>query len=305
MTRQTLWGIDLGGTKTEGVVLQAGDDPKTIARLRIPTERKKGYEHIINQIKKLVSKMEKETSKQPHKIGIGIPGTLEPSTQTVKNANTTVLNGRPFKEDLEKALGLPVILNNDANCFALAEAKFGIVKMYYPEAVTIFGVIMGTGVGGGIIIKDKILTGKQGIGGEWGHNFLDESGGKCYCGKTGCVETVISGPALEKYYSKISGKEKSLKEINQLYENGSDQKATETIMRLCKFFGKAIAQVINIIDPSIIILGGGVGNIQSLYTIGFEETKKHVFNNKLGTHFVSPKLGDSAGVIGAAYLVNG
>ncbi|MFP3859950.1 MAG: ROK family protein [Bacteroidales bacterium] len=303
MKKTLMWGIDLGGTKTEGVVMKGGDNPEIISRLRIPTEREKGYVHIINQIQKLLLKLEDEVSDKPSSVGIGIPGTLEPSTRTVKNANTTVLNGKPFKDDLEKALGLTVKLNNDANCFALAEARFGAAKNDAKNLSTIFGVIMGTGVGGGIIADNKILSGKQGIAGEWGHNFLDESGGKCYCGKTGCVETVISGPALERYYQKISGNKKSLKEINKLHEGGKDEKASETINRLCSFFGKAIAQVINIIDPEIVILGGGVGNISSLYTKGYDEAKKYVFNNKLETEFKKPLLGDSAGVIGAAYQV--
>ncbi|MFW6095628.1 MAG: ROK family protein [Bacteroidota bacterium] len=303
MQNKLMWGIDLGGTKTEGVVMKGGDNPEIISRLRIPTEKEKGYVHIINQIQKLLLKLEDEVSDKPSSVGIGIPGTLEPSTRTVKNANTTVLNGKPFKDDLEKALGLTVKLNNDANCFALAESRFGAAKNDAKNLSTIFGVIMGTGVGGGIIADNKILSGKQGIAGEWGHNFLDESGGKCYCGKTGCVETVISGPALERYYQKISGNKKSLKEINKLHEGGMDEKASETINRLCSFFGKAIAQVINIIDPEIVILGGGVGNINSLYTKGYDEAKKYVFNNKLETEFKKPLLGDSAGVIGAAYQV--
>ncbi|MFP4448410.1 MAG: ROK family protein [Bacteroidota bacterium] len=303
MQNKLMWGIDLGGTKTEGVVMKGGDNPEIINRLRIPTEREKGYEHIINQIQKLLLKLEEEVSDKPSSVGIGIPGTLEPSTRTVKNANTTVLNGKPFKDDLEKVLGLTVKLNNDANCFALAESRFGAAKNDAKNLSTIFGVIMGTGVGGGIIADNRILTGKQGIAGEWGHNFLDESGGKCYCGKTGCVETVISGPALERYYQNISGRKKSLKEINKLHEEGKDEKASETINRLCSFFGKAIAQVINIIDPEIVILGGGVGNINSLYTKGYDEAKKYVFNNKLETEFKKPLLGDSAGVIGAAYQV--
>ncbi|MFP4041532.1 MAG: ROK family protein [Bacteroidales bacterium] len=303
MKKTLMWGIDLGGTKTEGVVMKGGDNPEIISRLRIPTEKEKGYVHIINQIQKLLLKLEDEVSDKPSSVGIGIPGTLEPSTRTVKNANTTVLNGKPFKDDLEKALGLTVKLNNDANCFALAESRFGAAKNYAKNLSTIFGVIMGTGVGGGIIADNKILSGKQGIAGEWGHNFLDESGGKCYCGKTGCVETVISGPALERYYQNISGRKKSLKEINKLHEEGKDEKASETINRLCSFFGKAIAQVINIIDPEIVILGGGVGNINSLYTKGYDEAKKYVFNNKLETEFKKPLLGDSAGVIGAAYQV--
>jgi predicted NBD/HSP70 family sugar kinase len=302
MKDQFLWGIDLGGTKIEGIVLKAGNNKGITSRLRIPTEKKKGYDHIIKQISKIIEDLKKDSGLEPTKIGIGIPGTLEPSSRTVKNANTTALIGKHFKDDLEKKLGISVKLANDANCFALAESRYGSAHRLNPNAEVIFGVIMGTGVGGGLVVNNNLVYGKQGIAGEWGHNFLDESGGKCYCGRTGCVETVISGPALEKFYYQLSGTKKDLKEINEIHEEGKDENATTTINRLCHFFGKGIAQVINIVDPEIIILGGGVGNIESLYTKGTEEVKKHIFNHKLETKFIKPELGDSAGVIGAAYL---
>ncbi len=302
MKEQLLWGIDLGGTKTEGVVLKTGKKPEIITRRRIPTEKEKGYNHIIHQIDTLLEKLKKETGQSPSVLGLGIPGTLEPSSRTVKNANTTILIGKPFKDDLEAHLKLPVRIANDANCFALAEARFGAAYHENPSAEVVFGVIMGTGVGGGLIVNGNIVTGLQGIAGEWGHNFLDKSGGKCYCGKTGCVETIISGPALERYYYQVSGKEKELKEIYSLYTKGLDAEAKETIERLHTFFGKGIARLINIIDPELVVLGGGVGNIKSLAQKGAEEAAKYVFNHKLETKFIQPMLGDSAGVIGAAYL---
>ncbi len=299
---EILWGIDVGGTKTEGVTLRPGKQPEIINRLRIPTEKEKGYEHIIFQIRKLINELSHKIGETPSKVGFGIPGTLDPETRTVKNANTTILNGKPFLDDLQAALNLPVKLANDANCFALAESKFGAAYRLNPNAEVIFGIIMGTGVGGGIVVNGNILKGVHGIGGEWGHNFLDESGGECYCGKTGCVETVISGPALEKYYQRLSGQSKTLKEINALHEQNLDPYASKTIQRLCHFFGKGIAHVTNIIDPEIIVIGGGLGNIQSLYTEGKEEAKKYIFNHSLNTTFIQPELGDSAGVIGAAFL---
>jgi predicted NBD/HSP70 family sugar kinase len=299
-----LWGIDVGGTKIEGVTLRPGKQPEIISRIRIPTEKEKGYEHIIGQIQNLLNELSQKTGENPDKVGFGIPGILDPATRTVKNANTTTLNGKPFKDDLQATLNLQVKLANDANCFALAESKFGAAYNFNPNAEVIFGIIMGTGVGGGIIANGKILHGLHGIGGEWGHNFLDESGGKCYCGKTGCVETVISGPALEKYYKRLSGQSKTLKEINSLHEQNLDPYATRTIQRLCHFFGKGIAHVINIIDPEIIVIGGGLGNIQSLSTEGLEGARKFVFNHSLNTTFLQPKLGDSAGVIGAAFLAD-
>lgn len=299
---QTLWGIDLGGTKIEGVVLQSSSNPQVVSRLRIPTEANKGYRHIITQIGKVLHMLTTETGFTPQLVGIGTPGTLDPITQTLKNSNTVCLNGMPFKKDLEQALQLPVVTANDANCFALAEACMGVVQEVLPEAESVFGVIMGTGVGGGVVINGKVLNGRQGIGGEWGHNFLDVSGGPCYCGKFGCVETVIAGPALQKFYQSLSGQELTLPEIVQNHLSGNDQYATAIINRLIEQFGRAISVVINILDPDVIVLGGGVGNIDLLYTEGIAEVKKHVFNNRLDTLFLKPKLGDSAGVFGAAML---
>jgi predicted NBD/HSP70 family sugar kinase len=219
----------------------------------------------------------------------------------MKNSNSTSLNGKPLKADLEDKLGMKVSMANDANCFALAEAKMGVVKERFPGAEVVFGVIMGTGVGGGIVVNGKVINGLQGIGGEWGHNFLDDSGGPCYCGKSGCVENVLSGPALEKYYFSRAGARKSLKEIMTSIE--SDPIAQETHQRLIRFFGRALSVIINILDPQVIVIGGGVGNVPSLYTQGRDEVRKHVFNNRLETPIVKPSLGDSAGVFGAAYLV--
>jgi len=165
----------------------------------------------------------------------------------------------------------------------------------------VFGVIMGTGVGGGVVVDGKVINGLQGIGGEWGHNFLDESGGPCYCGKTGCVEQVLSGPALERYYLKITGTKKSLKDIYQ--SRNEDPDAKKTIDRLTHFFGVALSVVINILDPDVIVIGGGVGNIDSIYDAGVRTLEKNIFNHRLDTPVLRPKLGDSAGVFGAAFLV--
>jgi len=297
-----VWGIDLGGTKIEGVVLEDPNHPVVLKRLRVATEKEKGYQHIIGQIVKLVEVLMAETGVRPQKIGIGTPGTLEPSTQTMKNSNTTVINGKYLKRDLERALSMPVSMANDANCFAIAETQLGVVKEQLPEAKVVFGVIMGTGVGGGLVIDGKVINGKQGIAGEWGHNFMDASGGKCYCGKTGCTERILSGPSLERYYFDKMGIEKSLREIVHLYKEGNDEIATETIKRLIKFFGQGIASVINILDPDAVVIGGGVSKIDLLYNEGIKSVEKHVFNHHLETPILRPSLGDSAGVFGAALL---
>jgi fructokinase len=212
------------------------------------------------------------------------------------------LNGKPLKKDIEKILGIPVELANDANCFALAETKWGIVKQEAPDAKLVFGVIMGTGVGGGIVFDGKIWNGHHGIGGEWGHNFLDESGGPCYCGKTGCVEKVLAGPALQAYYTSLTGNRLKLKDIVARYD--SDEAAKQTIGRLIHFFGKALSVVTNILDPDVYVLGGGVGNIDLIYTEGLRSLHQFIFNNTVDVKILKPSLGDSAGVFGAAALVN-
>lgn len=298
-----LWGIDLGGTKIEGVILKSKEDPQVLTRLRIPTEKEQGYQHIINQIGTLIELMKKESGLQPTAIGMGTPGALDPLTQTMKNSNTTCINEMHFKRDLEARLNLPFELANDANCFAVAEANMGIVQEVMPNARVVFGVIMGTGVGGGLVIDGKVWNGRQGIGGEWGHSFLDESGGKCYCDNVGCVEMVIAGPSLERFYQSISGNNLDMKEIMAHYQANTDLHATATIERMLHFFGKAMANLINILDPDVIVLGGGVGNIDLLYTEGIERIKQFVFNPRLDTVILKPKLGDSAGVFGAAFLV--
>lgn len=302
-----LWGIDLGGTKIEGIVLRSASASDIIARLRIDTQAHKGYEHILQRIALLCDQLAEQVGQRPKQIGIGTPGSLNPITQLMRNSNTTCLNGKPLRRDLENLLQIPVYLANDANCFALAEATLGIVPEKLKRFETVFGVIMGTGVGGGVVCSFSsgqvvVINGKQGIAGEWGHNFLDPSGGACYCGKTGCVETVISGTALQKYYAQISGNQDTLKAIYRRYKDKTDVHAIATIERLIHFFGKAIANVVNILDPDAIILGGGVGNIDELYHEAAAEAKKHIFCDKPEILLLRPKLGDSAGVFGAAML---
>src|SRR6478736_4710545 len=300
--KENLWGIDLGGTKVEGAILKSAANPEVLFRDRLPTEGHKGYDHILGQIKSVIDKMEKAAGYKPERIGIATPGTLDPGLGLMKNSNSTSLNGRPLKTDLENLLGAEFFMANDANCFALAEANMGIAKEKYPNAKVVFGVIMGTGVGGGVVVDGKVIKGLQGRGGEWGHNYLDESGGPCYCGKSGCVEKVLAGPALEKYYAGISGQQKSMREVYDLYKAGTDPYAKQTIDRLTNFFGLALSVVVNILDPDVIVIGGGVGNIDIIYSEGRDNLKKYIFNNKLDTPVLKPKLGDSAGVFGAAYL---
>ncbi len=291
------WGIDLGGTKIEGAVLPSLTQPQPIARHRIDTEAASGYEHILERIEMLIGTLCQQTGASPSAIGVGHPGVIDPRTAAIKNSNTQCLNGRQLRIDLETRLGVSVLCANDANCFALAEAMLGAGR----GARTVFGVIIGTGVGGGVVINGEALHGAQGIAGEWGHNVLIPFGPPCYCGKNGCVETIVSGPALEEYYRVRSGRRASLSEIVSAADRG-DEDAVRTIARLSYWFGRALGVVVNILDPDRIVLGGGLSNIDALYGGMLPELRRTIFNDRMESRIVKNELGDSAGVFGAAML---
>ncbi len=294
----TLWGIDLGGTKVEGAIIDPEHPDRAVCRLREPTEREHGYEHIIGQIAKVVTRLESESGiARPARIGIGTPGAIEPSTGLLKNSNTTCINGRPLREDISKALGVGAHLANDANCFALAEAVLGAAK----GCGVVMGLILGTGCGGGVVVHGKLIEGLHGIAGEWGHNPMRGEDAPCYCGQRGCVEQVFAGPSLERFYAERTGTRLPLREIAA---RGGDPAAAETLHRLREKFGEAIAVVVNILDPDAVVIGGGVGNLDLLYEPATREAvARHVFNGEVLTRFLRPSLGDSAGVFGAAMLV--
>lgn len=288
-------GIDLGGTKTEGIVMDA--DGNIVLRVRTATPVKQGYEAIINNLVQLVNTLEKETGSQC-RVGIGTPGALSSVTGRLKNSNTTCMNDKPVRQDLEKLLAREVRIENDANCFALSEATDGAGSNYN----TVFGVIMGTGVGGGIVFNRQLHSGTQHIAGEWGHNVLVPDGPECYCGKKGCVETLISGPAVYTTYLALGGnKAGNVPEIVVLAENGDDI-AEQSMQLFFEHYGKALAMVINILDPDAIVLGGGLSNIKRLYSDGRKQVAEHVFNDELRTAILPNQHGDSAGVRGAAWL---
>lgn len=292
-----LWGIDLGGTKVEGVVVENREELKPLARLRIETEASLGYEHVLGRIGELVGRLAREVGSSPQAVGIGTPGSRNPKSGLMRNCNTTCLNGRPLREDLAQALGVRVAMANDADCFALAEATWGAGRGFE----TVFGVIMGTGVGGGIVVRGEPLRGGNGIAGEWGHNVLDPDGPACYCGRRGCIETFLSGPANEREFAERTGRSERLREIVVLAESG-DPEARAQLERLSNRFGRAIAAVINILDPHVVILGGGVGQVPGLGQAGKEAARPWVFSDVFETPFCLPELGDSAGVFGAAQL---
>lgn len=295
------WGIDLGGTKIEGVIIDSSRLGESLFRLRRETGASQGYEHILSQIEGVISDLESASGlTRPPKIGIGTPGAIEPSSGRLKNSNTTCLNDQPILQDLERLTGSQILMANDANCFALAEALIGAAA----GASVVFGVILGTGVGGGVVVNGHILPGMHGIGGEWGHNPLRGESHPCYCGRSGCIEGVIAGPSLERFYREQGGDAVRLPEIS-LRAQAGEKLAIQTLERLREKFAESIAAVINILDPDAIILGGGVGNLPLLYEARTRESLlAHIFNKEVRTRILPPILGDSAGVFGAALLVD-
>ena len=285
-------GIDLGGTKTEGILL----DKKfqVIERKRITTNQDKGYASILELIKNLVSTLRQNIDEQTS-IGICTPGALSKSSGMIKNSNTQCLIGQDLKSDLQHILNQEISIENDANCFALAESQLGAAQNYG----MVFGVIMGTGVGGGLVINDEIHTGRTNIAGEWGHHCIRPDGNDCYCGKNGCVETYISGPALEKKWNVLTSDTLPLSEIVK-----NSKKNTYGIWKreFLENFGISLANVIDILDPDVIVLGGGLSNISFLYDEGKDAVYEHVFSDSVDTPILKNQLGDSAGVFGACLL---
>jgi fructokinase len=308
-------GIDLGGTKIEGLAL--GDDGRERARHRVAAPRGR-YDTTIRAVVDLVTHLERAcrdeapqasafapsgASARQATVGIGIPGTMSPATGLIKNANSTWLIGRPFERDLAAALDRPVRLANDANCFALSEATDGAAA----GAGVVFGVIIGTGTGGGLVIDGEVVTGANSIAGEWGHNPLpapDPSewpGPPCYCGRTGCIETFLSGPGLTRDYVAHGGDETAAIEIANRAAGG-DARSAAALDRYTRRFARAIASVINIVDPDVIVLGGGLSNVRRLYDEVPKLWSAHVFSDRVDTRLVQAKHGDASGVRGAAWL---
>ena len=290
-------GIDLGGTKIEGIIID--ENYQSIKRKRIPTNQADGYDSILESINNLICELIPENDDKVS-IGICTPGALSLNSGLIKNSNTQCLIGKNLQKDLEQILHQKILIENDANCFALAEAKLGAGNKYaYRKSNLIFGVIMGTGVGGGIIIDGKIHHGRTNIAGEWGHHSLHYQGNSCYCGNQGCVETYISGPALEKNWSKLSGLNQSLPEIIQNSDNPNFANWKKIFL---DNFALSLSNVIDILDPDLIILGGGLSNINFLFDEGKNAVYEKVFSDVVDTPIIKNELGDSAGVFGACLL---
>ena len=285
-------GIDLGGTKTEGILLD--EELQVIERKRVSTNQSNGYGSILDTIKDLVNEL-KQKSEDDTSIGVCTPGALSKKSGLIKNSNTQCLIGKDLKSDLEKILNQEISIENDANCFALAEARLGAAKNHH----TVFGVIMGTGVGGGLVIDGKIHTGRTNIAGEWGHHCIKPNGIKCYCGRKGCVETYISGPSLEKKWNELTNQNISVSEI---IKNSQENAYKTWKNEFLENFGLSLANVIDILDPDVVVLGGGLSNIPFLYDEGRNLVYDNVFSDVIDTPILKNQLGDSAGVFGACIL---
>jgi len=294
-------GIDLGGTKIEGIAI--ADDGAERLRRRIVAPRG-DYEHTITAVAGLVNAIEEQTGARGT-VGIGVPGTISPATGLIKNSNSTWLNGRPLAEDLPRRLDRPIRFANDANCFALSEATDGGAS----GADIVFGVIVGTGTGGGVVIHRQVLVGANAIGGEWGHNPLpgargDESPGpRCYCGRSGCIEQFLSGPALARDYMVSGGPDVTAEEVSARAASG-EALADAALGRYEERMARALGSVINLIDPDVIVLGGGLSNIDRLYDRVPLLWSPYIFSDSVTTRLVRAKHGDSSGVRGAAWLWN-
>jgi fructokinase len=294
-------GVDLGGTKIEIVALDANGQTQYKQRTATPRD---DYEGTIRAIRDLVAAAETATHSRGS-VGIGMPGAISPATGLVKNANSTWLNGRPLHADLEAALQRPVRLANDANCFALSEATDGAAA----GAHTVFGVIIGTGTGGGVVVRGRVCTGPNAIAGEWGHNPLpwpedhERPGPPCYCGKHGCIETFLSGPGLSADFQRATGRSLDAAAIAAASDAG-EPAAVAAIQRYVERMARALATIVNVIDPDVIVLGGGMSNIRALYDSVPALLPRFVFSDHVATAIRPPQHGDAGGVRGAAWLWN-
>ncbi|NYZ11698.1 ROK family protein [Azospirillum sp. RWY-5-1] len=294
-------GIDLGGTKTEGIVLDGAGH--VLARRRVATPRG-DYDGTLSTIRDLVGTLERETAGGGRAtVGVGIPGIVSPATGLVKNANSTWLIGRPFDRDLATALGRPVRVENDANCLAVSEAVDGAGA----GAGVVFAAIVGTGCGAGIVAHGHVLSGRNAVGGEWGHNPLpwprddERPGPACYCGKRGCLETFVSGPAVAADHRRVSGADLTMEGIVAEAADGKAD-ALATLDRLADRLARGLAAVVNLLDPDVIVLGGGLSNVEALYAELPPRIETYAFSDRIDTPVRRAVHGDSSGVRGAAWL---
>ena len=289
-------GIDLGGTKTEALLLSP--DGTVMLRERRATPLDQGYRAVVAVVAETVRQaLDRVPAGAPCMVGVGIPGSSDERTGLVRNANSTCLIGRSLQGDLEQELGRAVVLRNDADCFTLAECRHGAGLGYG----LVFGVIMGTGCGGGICIDGRVRQGPHRIAGEWGHLSVDPEGAQCYCGNRGCVETKISGSGVEAAFARDYGERLPIERIVAGARLG-EPRCCAAVERFLDDFGRCLGGLISILDPDAVVLGGGLSNIFELYTAGIERVRRYAFHDDLSTPILKNRLGDSAGVFGAAWI---
>ena len=291
-------GIDLGGTKIEGIVL--ADDGTVTDKIRVDTPA----DNYASTVRTVCDVVEQLQPSEKLTVGIGTPGTLAMPEGTMKNSNSVCLNGHPLKKDIEAILGYQVRVENDANCFVLSEAHYGAAK----DVQNVFGVILGTGCGGGVVVNKKLLVGPNSIAGEWGHNSIPVSVHEligadriCHCGRVNCIETVLSGRGLQQSYLEQTGKEATAKSIAEQAQANEDA-AVVCLNRYAKQLARCLSSVINVLDPHMIVLGGGLSNISTLYDLVPQELAGHVFTDEVKTRITRPSFGDASGALGAACL---
>lgn len=296
--RQLRIGVDIGGTKMEGIVLSAEGEVVDVVRRPTPSS---SYEDVLTVLAGLVEELQRG---RKLKVGIGTPGTLSVPSETIKNSNSTCFNGKPLKRDVEQRLGYGVRMENDANCFTLSEAHYGAAR----ECRSVFGVIIGTGTGGGIVVDGKLHTGPNRIAGEWGHNCIPANvrpsigeDRQCYCGRWNCIETVLCGAGLKRTWFETGGAELAAVEIARLAMDG-DEQASACIERYCRQLAQCVATMVNVIDPEMIVFGGGLSNMQQIYRLVPEMLPEYVFTEGMLTRISPPRFGDASGARGAACL---
>lgn len=300
---ENLWGCNLGNYSIEGVILKSAQEPEVLFRTQVPTESHLGYEHVLERVSQLVERLQEATGYKSTRLGLATPGTLVARTGLLKNTNISCLEGKPLAADLAAKLGIQTSIGNDANCLALAETRLGVVAERFPDAKIVFGIFMDRGIGGGLIINGRIVQGNNGIAGEWGHIYLNPAEPyPCFCGKHGCIESILSVPALERFYAELSGKKLPLLEITAEAEKG-DKAAWATLQRLTNFFGHALSILVNVLDPDVIVIGGLIGSINRLYTDGPRVIASYVIDHHFETPVVQSKLGEYAVALGAALLL--
>ena len=291
-------GIDLGGTKIETILFDPAGQMQHRERITTPRGGPDEYGAIRDAVCNLIRvTQDRIPARAVHTIGVGIPGTIHPRKQVVQNANTTSLKGRPFQADIEGLLGRPVGMDNDANCFTLAEVVSGAARGYG----LVFGMILGTGCGGGLCIDGRLHQGKHLIAGEWGHFSVDPAGERCWCGNNGCIETKLSGTGVAKAYQRKYGERIKFEEIVARGRNG-DPKAAVIFDQFLEDFGRCVGGLISLLDPDAIVVGGGLSNIDELYGEGVDRVRRYAFHERAETPILKNQLGDSAGVYGAAWI---